>query len=828
MKQKEIRPLLEGNEMYPKGMAVVQGRVKMYVPEDKVEIDDDFEDEILMTERRRKRRVSLLWQDCFLLILDFLQFFAIYQSMALRWTWPHAWLSNTYFVFIFNLDFFEFMKIHTAGVYASVQNYNTPSSSVPVQFSTISIGWLVVTLILAAVYPIIYAVLWYRKSPAMLTKMAYVRRVYYVVIQALTLPLATYVGHIFQCTNTDTVDVMNDLTCFSGLHWLYVTFGLVIMLFLFVVFPLYLVYITRTESVGSCSKHHESFLLLKETEYKVGLNKSWLHADMFVFSSFRFWGLYHRAVMQWLKLPIIIALCAGFNNISGQALSVTLLFWGYFVLFIFVRPYRIFIYNLMMLLSFLSLGCLGIIGSMVTRYNVYTLSSPWLLPQYSKWVLTTIVVSWAVFWFLFMVYLVIRSILYQKKIINTPLWPTFSTSDNDHLSLQTKKFLKTFLHARFVLERTQRSPALFAPVHDLSRQIQILNAYCREAEFLGDALHGTMWDLLDEMIEIHAKLAQKSLFAETVKESIRKTAKEFLSVMPLFSQRLAQRDYDLILVSPMKRRMLLKMYCMGVFLNGRAEKVRKKAMFTQPALEKIWHEEPYSLNLEEEDGYYEDLYPDPIELKSDDSSVDLSMASSESEEEEENLAGILSQLQEEEEMEFDLLRSQSLAEDPVSAENSSTTSGSRPGTALQSNTNRPQSGATRHEGGFDNHSPRPSSGSSHPESRPSSGSRPHSAILGPGLRQTSGSSPRGSRPSSGVSTHSKHSVHSKKSVHSKQSTSDPNKEGGYINSGFVEEKPSSKEKPRKDDISSIKKFADAKVVAGRLKKKRSRKRDSEA
>ena len=67
--------------------------------------------------------------------------------------------------------------------------------------------------------------------------------------------------------------------------------------------------------------------------------------------------------------------------------------------------------------------------------------------------------------------------------------------------------------ACFVPERTQRGPALFAPVHDLSRQIQILNAYCREAEFLGDALHGTMWDLLDEMIEIHAKLAQKSLFA---------------------------------------------------------------------------------------------------------------------------------------------------------------------------------------------------------------------------------------------------------------------------------------------------------------------------
>lgn len=821
MKQKEIRPLLEGNELYPTGIAPVKGWGKMYVPEDKVQIDDDFEEEILMTERRRKRRVSLLWQDCFLLILDFLQFLAIYQSMALRWTWPKEWLSNTYFVFLFNLDVYEFVKLHS-GVYASVQNYNTPSSSVPVQFSAISIGWLVVILMLTAVYPIIYGVLWYRKSPALMTKMAYTRRVYVVILQALTLPLATYVGHIFQCTDTDRVDVMNDLKCFYGIHWLYVTFGLAILLFLFVLFPVYMVFITRSESVGSCPKHHESFLLLKETEYKVGLNKSWLVANMFVFSSFRFWGLYHRAVMQWLKLAIIIAFCAGFNNISSQSLAVTLLFFGYFLAFIFVRPYRIVIYNIMMLLSFLTLGCLGIIGSMVTRYNVYTLSSPWLLPQYSRWVLTTIVTSWAVFWFMFLVYLVVRSILYQKKVIATPVWPTFSTSDNDHLSLQTKKFLKTFLHARFVLEKTQRGPALFAPVHDLSRQIQILNAYCREAEFLGDALHGTMWDLLDEMIEIHAKLAQKSLFAETVKESIRKTANEFLSVMPLFSQRLAQRDYDLILVSPMKRRMLLKMYCMGVFLNGRAEKVRKNKMFTQPALHKIWHEEPYSLNLEEEDGYYEDLYPDPVELKSDNSSVDLSMASSESEEEEENLSGVMDQLQAEEEMEFEHLRCQFL---PVITESSDQTphgspspSGSRPSTASHSGINRPVSGTSRQEEGLTDPNSRPTSGSPRPAPQMSgSGSRPQSATMSPGLRQPPRSSPTGSRPSSG------------RSAHSSASAGGHNREGSsYLNAGFQEDTPPSHGKGDTDKNPAMKKYGDAKIVAKKLKKKRSRKRDSEA
>ena len=43
---------------------------------------------------------------------------------------------------------------------------------------------------------------------------------------------------------------------------------------------------------------------------------------------------------------------------------------------------------------------------------------------------------------------------------------------------------------------------LFAPAHELSRQIQIINAYCREAEVLDDPLQDTLWHLLDELIEV--------------------------------------------------------------------------------------------------------------------------------------------------------------------------------------------------------------------------------------------------------------------------------------------------------------------------------------
>lgn len=51
--------------------------------------------------------------------------------------------------------------------------------------------------------------------------------------------------------------------------------------------------------------------------------------------------------------------------------------------------------------------------------------------------------------------------------------------------------------------------------------------------------------------------------AEMVQEPIRKNAAHFMTLMPMFAQRLAQRDYDFILVPPNKKRLLLKMYIVG-------------------------------------------------------------------------------------------------------------------------------------------------------------------------------------------------------------------------------------------------------------------------
>lgn len=106
---------------------------------------------------------------------------------------------------------------------------------------------------------------------------------------------------------------------------------------------------------------------------------------------------------------------------------------------------------------------------------------------------------------------------------------------------------------------------ILAPSHELSRHIHIVNAHLREAEVLEDPMKFTLWRTLDRLIHFHSRIAPRSLFSESVKESIRQTAKDFMMMKTKFARKLAARDVEFALASPVKKRMMLKMYCLAVF-----------------------------------------------------------------------------------------------------------------------------------------------------------------------------------------------------------------------------------------------------------------------
>lgn len=58
-----------------------------------------------------KRNTSLIATDAMLLILELLQVLALLQAMSLKWFWPKSWVKNTNFIFLFNMDIWEFIKV---------------------------------------------------------------------------------------------------------------------------------------------------------------------------------------------------------------------------------------------------------------------------------------------------------------------------------------------------------------------------------------------------------------------------------------------------------------------------------------------------------------------------------------------------------------------------------------------------------------------------------------------------------------------------------------------------------------------------------------------
>jgi hypothetical protein len=57
--------------------------------------------------------------------------------------------------------------------------------------------------------------------------------------------------------------------------------------------------------------------------------------------TFRYYSIYYRAIVQVIKLTLVIVLIAGFHNIKGQATAVTILLFLYALLFIIIRPFRL-------------------------------------------------------------------------------------------------------------------------------------------------------------------------------------------------------------------------------------------------------------------------------------------------------------------------------------------------------------------------------------------------------------------------------------------------------------------------------------------------------
>ncbi|XP_070562508.1 uncharacterized protein [Ptychodera flava] len=570
----------------------------LYVKE---EMDDDYY--MKFSPKYKRRRVELIFSGSAFLIIDFLQIYALIFSVALRWTWPEEWSRTTRYIFFFNLDIWEFTKLQLPGVYKAASNYFIPSEQMIIDYRYYLLAWGLLTFAFILSFICIYISFNMKKRPNMLVRLAKLKMAGVIICHLFALPFGVAIARIFFCTPyVNKMDVYNGYTCWNGVHWAFICPFVAVAIMYYIVYPIWLITKVKPQLLSTTGERHEGYVRLKETEYAHSLSTLWLVNLFFLFSSFkRFWVYYHP-VMHIFKGIMLIWYAALLHESLLQAglMSVTLLV--IFIVLCIKRPFRVTSFNFYIIFNFAILSILCIIGMF---QNIPDILSAFLTPTYLKWELAGILGCWAFVTVIWFFYVLIR--YYGLCCKKHPLWPQMTSHGLDDLSEHTRKYMQALLHGRIILEYALSISPVFSPAHELARQIQIINAYCREAELLHDPIHDALWDLLDELIEAHSKIAPLSLFAESVKSSIRETASEFMRIMPVFKKRLAQREYDFCLMSSLKRRMLLKMYIIGIFVNDRRD--RNRDYQKTDVVKKLYNpKESVVLKTRDtdDDGYYEE------------------------------------------------------------------------------------------------------------------------------------------------------------------------------------------------------------------------------
>ena len=548
-----------------------------------VEFDEENDDPSSEEEEVFRHHGITLWvSDSLLMLIEHIQIFAVLLALSERWSWPLDWIKETSFLLLGNLDIWEFWKINK-GHYDGASDAYVPSENM-FSYKSYLISWATTMFALLCGYIALCLYFMGKRPLYLLMYLTRMKRVFAIAAQLLCIPVGLVVARLFHCrsefsttlsSSKTILNVANEVDCWSGSHAMYglESFGwflCCLSAFFLLLYPIYLWKTIKNEVFTHSSKQHEGYLQLKEAEYLKGLDIVWAVEQFFLFSSYRRPWVYYQSIMYILKFLLVVVYSMSLQyQVYPIAVVTGTLFILALVMIVF-KPFRVNAFNIMKITSLLCNALNALIGLLLELKVESTI----LVYPYIRYALIGINSYTLLAFVTFFFYLVLHHYGVIRK--NHTLWPALSKDvKSQELDPNTKQYLRAVLKGRQVLERSLSTPPIYVPVHELERQIQIINAYCREAEVINDPTFDTLWDLLDELIEAHNVFNPQSLFSESNKKTVHETAKELMKIMPAFRKRLDKREYDFILMNPVKRRMLLKMYALGLFLNGRSAKVQE-------------------------------------------------------------------------------------------------------------------------------------------------------------------------------------------------------------------------------------------------------------
>lgn len=448
----ETHPLLLTTAGAMRSTTAKDPDVVVELEEDDPDLEEANEDDKILFADNRKRGTSLILNDSVLLILHVLQLFAVLQSVALRWPLPIEWVKGTHFLFLINLDIWEFMKVQTNGSFLEVQGYYTPSASMLFSYWHLMLAWGIFTFLSVSAFLISYLVITHRKHPFMMIKISNLQRVYIIMTQVICLPVGLAVARLFHCTDAGVMDVDNTVPCYeNGLHWAYVCPAVAFVIGFYGLIPAWMMSRTRGELLNMNSDRHEGYLQLKETEYVQGLDILYVLSRFHIFASFKKHGCHFRSLILIFCFVILLVVSFTFNHMFAGAVVINCILIVLLLVFLCIRPYRVTCFNVELSFSYLCLVVFCLFGSLRTSFNSFSLASVWITPSYLNVTLVIIAVTWLISVASFVTYLFIRHFGFGGKFCVQPLWPSMTSEGLNKLSPETRKYVRSIIRCRTLI-----------------------------------------------------------------------------------------------------------------------------------------------------------------------------------------------------------------------------------------------------------------------------------------------------------------------------------------------------------------------------------------
>ena len=400
-----------------------------------------------------KRSTSQVWPDCLLMILHYAQVYCVIQSMALRWPWPLKWLKSLHYVFCLNLDPWDFYKLQQNETYVAIAMYNIHSNELHIDYKYLLLVWGAFLCIALAVFVIVLMYIYISNRLSKETSFAYLRWAYIVILRVITLPLGIVCARVFHCNDDNRVDIMNELKCYEKEHWFYIVPSLFVIL-LFCVYIIWLFVKPRSQLLKMSVDRHEGYLQLKEAEYLYGLDPMWAVTNFFLFASYRKQGTYLKACLTVLDLLLILSYAFLFNYTTAQSGLVTSLLFFASLSLIIIRPFRIMVFNLMIIVSFMCLSIQSLLGALMVVSPSSSNRNIWLTSSYVTYELAILNGFWVFCIILLVLYLIIRTFrcCCKKGCNRYPLWPSLVNENrNGNLSQNTSKYVYAVLQGRILI-----------------------------------------------------------------------------------------------------------------------------------------------------------------------------------------------------------------------------------------------------------------------------------------------------------------------------------------------------------------------------------------